>query len=288
MAMSALRPCAHFGCGELVREGRCPKHSTEVRQREEAKRASRQERGYGPRWEASRKGYLARHTRCVLCNERATVVDHIVPHNGNWDLFWAFKDKPGQPANVRALCATCHNKKTATSDGRWGMLSMKPPFPQPLARPLTVIAGPPGAGKTLFVSRQAKPGELVVDLDVIKAELSGLPLYGAEHEEWRERAMRERNKRLVGLCYPDCRYPAAWLISSLPLASDRRWWKDLGARVFLLRPTVEKTLANLAMDKRRSEARRAEHMRVAVDWYKKHTLDPFHDLVLEDAMSGPA
>ena len=42
----------------------------------------------------------------------ATVVDHIVPHKGNLELFWA-------ESNLQALCKSCHDRKT-TKEGRWG------------------------------------------------------------------------------------------------------------------------------------------------------------------------
>jgi 5-methylcytosine-specific restriction endonuclease McrA len=34
--------------------------------------------------------------------EPSTVVDHKVPHKGDYKLFW-------DPKNHQALCATCHN-----------------------------------------------------------------------------------------------------------------------------------------------------------------------------------
>lgn len=37
---------------------------------------------------------------------RATDVDHIVDHKGDWDLF-------ADEANLESLCHSCHSKKTA-------------------------------------------------------------------------------------------------------------------------------------------------------------------------------
>ena len=267
MALGALRPCGRPGCSELVREGRCPPHEREHRQRLEATRLSRQRRGYGSRWEASRRGWLRAHPKCVKCGRPANVVDHIVPHKGDWSLFWDFR------GNVQSMCTPCHSKKTAMDDGRWGMLSMRPPFPGPLERPLTVVCGPPGAGKTTYVASHAQPGDLVVDLDAIKSELSGLPPYHANHEEWRERAMRERNKRLVGLCFPDCPHPRAWLISSCPLVADRRWWRALGAETVLIRPPIERVLQNISSDARRPPLRAHEHLHAAAEWFKRHSVE---------------
>jgi 5-methylcytosine-specific restriction endonuclease McrA len=33
----------------------------------------------------------------------ATIVDHIVPHKGNWQLFTAYD-------NTQSLCVECHNR----------------------------------------------------------------------------------------------------------------------------------------------------------------------------------
>ena len=65
------------------------------------------ERGYGYKWQQARAGYLRSHPLCVMCQadgviEPATVVDHIVPHEGDQALFW---DK----RNWQSLCATHHN-----------------------------------------------------------------------------------------------------------------------------------------------------------------------------------
>jgi predicted kinase len=42
---------------------------------------------------------------------------------------------------------------------------------------VTVVCGPPGAGKTTYVLSRAKRGDLIVDLDRIFEAVSGLPLY---------------------------------------------------------------------------------------------------------------
>lgn len=64
-------------------------------------------RGYGYKWQKARAGYLAKYPLCVYCQTKgfvieATVVDHIVPHEGDQKLFW-------NSDNWQALCATCHS-----------------------------------------------------------------------------------------------------------------------------------------------------------------------------------
>jgi 5-methylcytosine-specific restriction protein A len=73
----------------------------------DAKRGSARERGYNTRWEKARKTYLMRNPLCVMCKREgkvvpATVVDHIVRHQGDQGLFW-------NTDNWQSLCAHCHN-----------------------------------------------------------------------------------------------------------------------------------------------------------------------------------
>jgi 5-methylcytosine-specific restriction protein A len=75
-------------------------------------RKSAHQRGYDHRWQVARLAYLRRNPLCILCQREdrltiATVVDHIIPHRGNAKLFWDSAN------NWAALCARCHNAKTA-------------------------------------------------------------------------------------------------------------------------------------------------------------------------------
>lgn len=62
---------------------------------------------YNYRWQQERKAFLAANPLCVFHKKRnqvvaATVVDHVIPHRGDLDLFW---DK----TNWQALCKPCHD-----------------------------------------------------------------------------------------------------------------------------------------------------------------------------------
>jgi len=64
-----------------------------------------------------RKLYLSKHPLCVQCKAEglivgSQVVDHIVPHRGEYVKFWS-------PENHQALCQPCHRIKTAKESG-WG------------------------------------------------------------------------------------------------------------------------------------------------------------------------
>lgn len=70
------------------------------------------QRGYGKRWQAASKGWLARNPLCVECErqgqiQQAECVDHILPHRGDMTIFW-------DSDNWQSLCKRCHDRKTAS------------------------------------------------------------------------------------------------------------------------------------------------------------------------------
>ena len=61
---------------------------------------------YNSAWRAARNAFLLEHPFCAICGKPLhgcdAIVDHIVPHKGNWDLFW-------DVSNWQALCKKCHD-----------------------------------------------------------------------------------------------------------------------------------------------------------------------------------
>lgn len=117
MPSKPLHPCNKIGCSNLTRERYCEEHKQEAYSYD-SYRESATKRGYDGRWRKARMAYLQAHPLCVKCLEEgiptsATVVDHIIPHRGNYKLFW---DKN----NWQSLCKRCHDRKTATEDGGFG------------------------------------------------------------------------------------------------------------------------------------------------------------------------
>ena len=56
-------------------------------------RGSASKRGYNHRWQKARQTFLARSPLCIGCEAvgritAATVVDHVVPHDGDQAKFW--------------------------------------------------------------------------------------------------------------------------------------------------------------------------------------------------------
>ena len=98
---------------------------------------------------------------------------------------------------------------------------------------VTIVAGPPGAGKTTYVHEHAEPGDLIVDYDALYAALSHRPMY--ERPETLRgivSAVREAVLQQVAQL-PDS--VNAWVIRSAPKAADRRALRQtLGARSVVL------------------------------------------------------
>lgn len=117
MANKPLRPCRHPGCGELTRDGWCPKHRRPV---SGVRRVSADYHAWYslPLWTRElRPAQLLREPFCRECareyppgdprrRTRATVVDHRRPFRGDWALFI-------DPANHQSLCKRHHDQKTA-------------------------------------------------------------------------------------------------------------------------------------------------------------------------------
>ncbi|WP_368657640.1 HNH endonuclease [Metabacillus halosaccharovorans] len=118
MANKPLKPCNHMRCPNLTREQYCEQHKSNTNAYDKH-RGTAAQRGYNSKWRKARNTYLMKHPFCVECakdgiTNPATVVDHIVPHKGNQQLFWDSKN------NWQSLCVTHHNRKTLTQDmGKW-------------------------------------------------------------------------------------------------------------------------------------------------------------------------
>lgn len=52
----------------------------------------------------------------VQCHRVATVVDHVIPHKGDWTLFCGGMNYE----NLQGLCGRHHSMKTASEDGGFG------------------------------------------------------------------------------------------------------------------------------------------------------------------------
>lgn len=110
MGRRPLRPCRAPGCHILVPGGFCPAH--QPKRTERSARAASWRWMYGTEtWGELRTEQLLKEPFCRACaarglRVRATDVDHIRDHKGDWDVF---TDRN----NLQSLCHSCHSRKTA-------------------------------------------------------------------------------------------------------------------------------------------------------------------------------
>ena len=161
-------PCRHRGCPAIVSPtiGWCEKHAREpqderkAKQRQwDAKRGTAKERGYDATWRRLRMMVLRAQPICAICrHDPAVMVDHIVPMAKGGERL----DRD----NLQGLCNTCHGRKT----WRETMGKCK----------RYVVCGAPGSGKTRWVDRHRKKGDVVWDMDAVAGSL-GFPTYPRPH-----------------------------------------------------------------------------------------------------------
>ena len=119
MPMKPKRNCKHPMCNKLIYGTYCDdhliQHKQSINKRTHSNRADYHAWYSSARWRLLRINYLRLHPLCVRCDKptAATVVDHIMPHKGNKELFWSVD-------NLQPLCKRCHDVKTATEDGGFG------------------------------------------------------------------------------------------------------------------------------------------------------------------------
>lgn len=225
-----------------------PRREKRERERQRLKdqhRPTAHQRGYDADWRALRDSFLAAYPHCSVegCARRSTDADHIesVADRPDLRLVWS---------NLRPFCHQHHASRTARDQGfaRRGVehvadaarASRHPEWLKPSRVPLTILCGPPGSGKSTYVRQHAGPRDMVLDIDVIAAALSGLPLY-TPGRPWVEASLRWRNSRLGLLGTVSSRWPHAWLILAEPTVRWRDWWRSTmrPARTLIFAPPIE-------------------------------------------------
>lgn len=263
MPMRAPRIC---GCGyRIAAEADCPcerRRAAERNARAERNRPTARQRGYDTRWDKARAGYLKSHPRCAKCGSGATVVDHIEPHRGDQSLFW-------EKENWQALCTSCHSSAKQSAEKRGGNL-LAHPFLRRSRVPVTLVCGPPGSGKSTYVRRYKQEGDLVIDLDLIKARIFGTTSHQApQNSEATRVALVERNRILSSLA-DDRTHRHVWFIIGAPETVEREVWKrKLGAaRLVVMDTPLHECIRRIRADPER-EGQWEWMERAARKWFER-------------------
>lgn len=198
------------------------------------------------RWKDLRLEIFTRDEhRCALCGhvEKDTsklICDHVNPHRGDEALFWA--------GPFQTLCEFCH-KVHKQSQEAGTSAQFHPEFLRPSVAPLTIVCGPPGAGKTRYCTDRFARGHLLIDLDLIAWSCGATDGdYQWDRDKFLAPALRKRNAMLAYLSRKECRFKAAWFIVGAPEASERAWWqrKLEPDDIVLLMPTPSVCISRLS------------------------------------------
>ena len=274
------------GLSPLVRpfDGRGSSRQEREKSRDADRRASQEWRAWYhlPIWKHPQTGLraqqLALHPICQECKQApATVVHHRRPHNGQWALF-------ANPGNLQSVCKPCHDGAIQRGEraGNYAReidlddaiaVPTNVLYPQGLpcsAVPLTIVCGAPGAGKSTWVEKQKQPGDVVIDLDAIIADLAGTARRSTDIKRRHlQAALIERNRRLTELSRRDgCR---AWFIVTAPNPRERKEWSEqLGAsRVVVLVTPADDCAARIHADPTRTAV--ADELSAAADeWWRRY------------------
>ena len=203
----------------------------------EDRRGSSSARGYGVRWRKARDHFLAMHPLCMICDrngvtQQSVAVDHLIP----WTPANGFHY---EPLDFSPLCVIHHNADKQRADQfehtPIGQTIIPTLTLKPSAIPLTVVCGPPGAGKADFVwNNHDLETDIVIDLDAIMRARHGehgsrrgfYDIHGVFKADWDgrlSRALQDRNGMLHRLA-GDTTRARAWFIVAAPDTDERRKW----------------------------------------------------------------
>jgi 5-methylcytosine-specific restriction protein A len=241
------------GCPELVASGYCAMHEGYSTDSFGIKRKPNRDpdtqKLYDRKWRQRRKVQLAEFPWCAECldykrYEPATDVHHVIPHKGNKEIFL---ESP-----LQSLCHACHSKHTRIEN--WDEYQVNFPLIKGmLAIPLIMVCGAPASGKSTYVEDHASQEDIIIDLDLIKSEISGSPKYFPVSKAILDKAIRRRNEALESLQFVHNHGQKAWFIVSAGKRSDRDLWKRIlhPVQTIIMIPSKEECIDRIERDRSR-------------------------------------
>ncbi|MBX9706809.1 MAG: AAA family ATPase [Caulobacteraceae bacterium] len=239
------------------------------------------------RWKRLRALKLSIQPLCEPCSRRGRLVqarhvDHVVSIASGGDPFPPLSD-------LMSMCASCHSIKTNAKDRAGGKgvsakgcdsdgLPFDPahPFLNREAHRATLVCGPPGAGKTTYVHRHRKSGDLVVDFDALAIAISGeTSLKRASPAELIPFICEARDALIARLRRRhDLRH--AWVIVAAPKRADRHpLAESIDARVVMLDVDPDECERRILGDQRRDGCR-DRHVEAVRAWWNEYEPERTH------------
>lgn len=153
---------------------------------------------------------------------------------------------------------------------------LAPHRPRPRSRAVfpavTVVAGPPGSGKTTYVADRSEPGDLVVDLDAVRLALGAAHAHDDDPALYRF-ACEARDAVLGKLAANPAGLRRAWIIRCAPGRLERMDLRNrFAATVVVLETPPAECLRRYRLDDTRpqSPAVVAEWSELVDEWWRSY------------------
>lgn len=129
---------------------------------------------------------------------------------------------------------------------------------------LYVVTGPPGAGKSTWITAHATPRDIVIDLDRIAQALTGPGAPGWNHDEVVQRVAQRARFAAIDEAVKHLDDVDVYLIHTMPGPKAQARYRRLGARIVTVDPGEETV-------RERVRAMRSPAMdRVVTRWYRQY------------------
>jgi predicted kinase len=133
--------------------------------------------------------------------------------------------------------------------------------------PTTLIAGPPGSGKTTYAQQNARDGDLIIDVDRIFAALSGRQLH--DHPEELLPFVLGAREGAEACLMNESELRHAWILRGAPSALDREYYAQRGAEVIVLDVSADECLRRVMADPNRHQPK-AHWEQLIVRWWENY------------------
>lgn len=224
-----------------------------------------------------RDGFECRACQRIDPTGRQLVADHIHPHRGDPERFWAL-------GNIQTLCKPCHDgdkqreerAAPAAPRGSGGGRMARPDWFRKSYVPVTLVCGAPGSGKSTWVEAARDPADLVVCFDQIAGQIfaggalrAGVTLTPDQIAD----VLRRRNEMIADLMWSRAagKWARAWIIAGEPRAESRQWWADVvGAQIVVLETSEAECRRRIQADAEAGDARGPQALRQVGEWWREY------------------
>lgn len=134
-------------------------------------------------------------------------------------------------------------------------------------RPVHIVAGPPGSGKSTYVRQRAGPGDLIWDMDLIAAAMTRTHPHD-DHEAILRTLLAMRESFIQTVAARRGTWKICWFITSSPSDESLNYFKTkMRADLIIMPATLEECLARIDADETRTDKLRDRNLVYA--WFNE-------------------